>query len=122
MDFKEYQKEARKTAIYMKGFEKKNPGLKESIYRIVALSYVANGLGEVGEIQGKVKKIIRDDLGVITDQHRKDLSKEIGDVLWYVSNMCTELDLDLEEVAKQNVEKLFDRKKRGVIRGSGDDR
>ena len=122
MDFNEYQRKARTVAIYMDGFMEEFPNLPDGVYKIVALSYVATGLGEVGEIQGKVKKIIRDTRGILSDQQKKDLSKELGDVMWYVSNMCSELGLDLEKVAEENIEKLLSRKDRGKLKGSGDDR
>ena len=48
--------------------------------------------------------------------------KELGDVLWYISNLCTELNFNLEDVALQNLEKLKLRASKGKIRGSGDDR
>jgi NTP pyrophosphatase (non-canonical NTP hydrolase) len=77
---------------------------------------------EVGEVAGKIKKIFRDRGGVITDADREALKQELGDVLWYFTQICTELDLSLEEVAAANLEKLFSRQARGVIRGDGDAR
>jgi NTP pyrophosphatase (non-canonical NTP hydrolase) len=77
---------------------------------------------EVGEVAGKIKKIFRDRGGVITDDDRAALKQELGDVLWYFTQICTELDLTLEEVAGANLEKLFSRKARGVIGGDGDTR
>jgi NTP pyrophosphatase (non-canonical NTP hydrolase) len=43
-------------------------------------------------------------------------------VLWYVAQIATELGLDLNEIAEQNLEKLLSRKQRGVLSGSGDER
>lgn len=81
--------------------------------------YMTMGLtGEAGEIANKVKKIMRD----AREIDREDLAKEIGDVLWYVAGLCTVLDLDLDDVAEANLKKLADRKARGVIGGSGDNR
>ncbi len=77
---------------------------------------------EAGEVAGKVKKIFRDKGGVITDEDREALKQELGDVLWYLAQICTELNLTLEEVAEANLEKLFSRLERGQIRGSGDKR
>ena len=122
MNFKEYQKKAKQTAMYMKGFEEKYPLVKDEIRKIIALSYVMNGLGEVGEIQNKFKKIIRDDACVVTEEFKQDMMKELGDVLWYCANICEELGLSLDEVAEKNVEKLFSRQQRGVLTGSGDNR
>lgn len=85
--------------------------------------YPALGLtGEAGEVAEKVKKAIRDDGGEITEERRAALIKELGDVLWYVAAMCSELDVGMGEVATSNLEKLFGRKQRGTIKGSGDDR
>lgn len=122
MDFKEYQKLAKETAIYLDKFKLIYERLPEPVMKYLGLSYTANGLGEVGEIQGKVKKILRDQAGVITDANREDLKKELGDVLWYVAAMCSELGLDMDEVAQGNIDKLFDRKLRDKLTGSGDNR
>lgn len=122
--FRDYQDLSADTAVY--------PG-KGSL---VGLLYVGLGLGEQGEIQGKIKKILRDDfpdceLGDIGFNHtaryltqdKKDaLKKELGDILWYVAQTATELDLDLGEIASANIDKLQSRKERGVLKGSGDDR
>lgn len=89
---------------------------------MLALAYVGLGLGEAGEVQGKIKKIIRDCGGVIDDGHRVAIMKELGDLLWYVARASSELSLDLDAVAFQNLEKLADRRERGVLQGSGDDR
>lgn len=106
--FDEYQRLAFTTAIY--------PNKGNNIY------YPALGLGEVGEIQGKIKKIMRDDNGVITDKKREEIKKEVGDALWYIAALATELGLSLNDIAQSNLDKLFDRKERGVIKGSGDNR
>jgi NTP pyrophosphatase (non-canonical NTP hydrolase) len=66
--------------------------------------------------------VIRDDGGTLTDERRRAMSKELGDVLWYVAQIASELGLDLEEVAQANLEKLRSRQRRGVLSGSGDDR
>lgn len=77
-------------------------------------------VNEAGEVAGKVKKIFRDKGGQIGEAERQALKGELGDVLWYLTQICTELDLTLEEVAAYNLEKLLDRLERGVIRGDGD--
>jgi NTP pyrophosphatase (non-canonical NTP hydrolase) len=122
MDFKEYQKLASQTAIYLDKFKMIYERLPEPVMKYIGLSYTAHGLGEVGEVQGKIKKILRDQAGNITDANREDLKKELGDILWYVSAMCSELGLEMEDVAISNINKLFDRKQRDKLTGSGDDR
>ena len=109
MDFNEYQKKSRKTALYP---DKDN----NFIYPTLGLS------GEAGEVSEKIKKVIRDKNGVIDDETKQSLKKELGDVLWYISQLATELDLSLDEIANGNIEKLYSRLERGKIGGSGDDR
>jgi NTP pyrophosphatase (non-canonical NTP hydrolase) len=106
MDFSEYQTSAKRTAIY--------PGrLDGRVY------YPALGLaGEVGELLNKIKKQARD--GKVLDKN--EIAGELGDVLWYVSQIAEELGLRLEDVAAHNIEKLRSRDERGVINGSGDER
>jgi NTP pyrophosphatase (non-canonical NTP hydrolase) len=77
---------------------------------------------EAGEVAGKVKKIFRDRQGVVTDADREALTMELGDVLWYLSELCTRLGIRLEDVAERNIAKLADRAARGVIHGDGDQR
>jgi len=109
MDFKEYQEKSKETAAY--------PAIGEGyVYPVLGL------VNEAGEVAGKVKKIFRDDGGKLGLERLEMLSKELGDVLWYLSQTCTELGLELDEVAKLNVERLADRKARGVISGDGDNR
>jgi NTP pyrophosphatase (non-canonical NTP hydrolase) len=85
--------------------------------------YPALGLtNEAGEVAGKIKKIFRDREGVISEADRLDLKKELGDVLWYLTQICSELDLTLQEVAEANIGKLYSRLERGTIGGDGDNR
>jgi NTP pyrophosphatase (non-canonical NTP hydrolase) len=78
--------------------------------------------GEVGEFLNKVKKIYRDSGGVYTHHDRDALIGELGDVLWYVAEIATQLSVDLSAVADANIEKLHSRQQRGVIGGNGDNR
>lgn len=112
MDFKDYQTKVAQTAIYP----------ESGTGSMLALAYVGLGLGEAGEVQGKIKKIIRDSGGVVDDGHRVQIMKELGDVLWYVARAASELSLDLDAVAEANIHKLADRRERGVLTGSGDER
>lgn len=109
MDFNTYQKKARETAIY--------PNMGNEF------SYPALGLvGEAGEIANKLKKVIRDNGGCLTDDVRSAVSDEIGDCLWYIAQLATEMGYDLESIAQGNVSKLASRKERGTLTGSGDNR
>lgn len=84
-----------------------------------AFEYVLFGLGsEVGEVQGKYKKFIRDNTG--WEDLVTDLTKELGDVMWYVTRIADEFGIDLVDVIEGNILKLQDRKDRDVIGGSGD--
>lgn len=113
ISFEEYQLATADTAVY--------PGALDG--NAEALSYVALGLvGEAGEIANKVKKILRDKGGHVTSDDRTELSKELGDVLWYLARFADEIGYPLENIAYGNVEKLRSRKERGVISGSGDNR
>jgi NTP pyrophosphatase (non-canonical NTP hydrolase) len=105
----DYQSRSRATAVY--------PQQGDNIL------YPTLGLcGEAGEVAEKIKKMIRDDGGVLSDERRAALSKELGDVLWYVAQIATEADLDLDAIADENLAKLLSRRDRNVLSGSGDDR
>jgi NTP pyrophosphatase (non-canonical NTP hydrolase) len=83
--------------------------------------YATLGLtNEAGEVAGKVKKIFRDHGGLITEEDRAALALELGDVLWYLAELCTQLGLSLEVVAARNIEKLRGRQARGTLGGDGD--
>ena len=109
MDFDNYQIEARRTAIY----PNKD---KNFVYPTLGL------VGESGEVAEKIKKILRDKNGAIDYESKLALKKELGDVLWYLSNLCDELNFSLSDVAKDNLDKLNLRLSKGKISGSGDDR
>jgi NTP pyrophosphatase (non-canonical NTP hydrolase) len=79
-------------------------------------------LSEAGEVAGKIKKIFRDRGGEISEADREALMYELGDVLWYLAQLCTELELSLEEVAEANLRKLASRMERGTLGGDGDER
>jgi NTP pyrophosphatase (non-canonical NTP hydrolase) len=68
------------------------------------------------------KKAIRDDGGQLSDERRTAMAKELGDVLWYVAQLASELGLELDAIAEANLEKLLSRQRRGVLSGSGDER
>ena len=108
MELSEYQRVSRRTAEYP---------------RQAWLAYPTLGLaGEAGEVAEHAKKAIRDDGGTISEPRREAMAKELGDVLWYVAQIATELGLDLDQIAEGNLAKLLSRQQRGVLSGSGDDR
>lgn len=109
MTFQEYQKDSQKTALYPdKG--------RNFVYPTLGLA------GETGEVAEKIKKIIRDKNGIIGEEEKEALKKELGDVLWYLSQIASELELNLDDVATTNLAKLASRLERGSIGGSGDNR
>jgi NTP pyrophosphatase (non-canonical NTP hydrolase) len=107
--------------LYLDGYQ-----TEASVYAIYpthqALFYTALALGEAGEYQGKISKVIRDDGGRLTTERREECIDELGDCLWALSECARALGANLSEVASRNLEKLSSRKKRGVIGGSGDNR
>jgi NTP pyrophosphatase (non-canonical NTP hydrolase) len=106
----EYQVATRETAIY--------PAINGMgyMYPLLGLS------GEVGEVMNKVKKIFRDDAGVLTDERRLAIRDELGDVLWYLARTADEFGFTLSEIGDSNLTRLQDRKKRDLLNGSGDNR
>ena len=103
MQMKEYQNSAAHTAIYKPEH---------------AVIYPALGLAaEAGEVANKVKKILRD--GTF---NREAIADEVGDCLWYIAALCRDLKVDMGDLAQKNLDKLYDRKERNVLQGSGDTR
>ena len=111
MTLNEYQKLAAFTAIY--------PG-RGTIGGMVYCTLKLNG--EAGEVAKKIGKILRDEGGMIRLERTEDLTKELGDVLWYIAACAMELGISLETVADMNLQKLESRKARGTLSGSGDNR
>lgn len=109
MKFKEYEDAVRVTADYPIVGEK-------FVYPTLGL------VGEAGEVAEKVKKLFRNDGGIVTDVHREEIKKELGDVLWYMAALSHELGFALDDVAEANIAKLRSRLERGVIKSSGDNR
>ena len=107
MNFNDYQDQANDTAIY--------PNESRLVYPALGLT------GEAGEVADKIKKIIRDKR-TLDVQERIEIAKEVGDVLWYVAAMARDLGVDMDTMARMNLDKLRDRAKRGVVGGSGDSR
>jgi len=109
MNMNDYQQAALKTAS-----QKSKPN--EVFHLLLGL------MGETGEIAEKAKKIIRDEKSDFSKFDTADLTKELGDVLWYVAVLADYFDIPLDKVAQLNVEKLASRQARGKIHGSGDNR
>ena len=109
MNFNEYQKLARQTAIYPKEY---------------SIIYPALGLaGETGEVCEKIKKVLRDKEGeFLSKTFREDVIRECGDIFWYLANLAYDLEIDLDIIAQTNIAKLQDRQNRGTLKGSGDNR
>lgn len=104
----EYQERALETAFFPEE------------YRII---YPTLGLtGEAGEVADKVKKIIRDKGGVLSEQDATEIAKELGDVLWYIAVLSNKLGFSLQEVAQMNYDKLKSRQQRNKLSGNGDNR
>lgn len=108
MELNKYQQEALVTAVY--------PEDRKIIYPSLGLC------GEAGEVAEKVKKVIRDNNGELTEEKRLEIAKEIGDVLWYAATLSHDLGYDLEDIAMMNINKLRSRQKRNKINGNGDNR
>jgi NTP pyrophosphatase (non-canonical NTP hydrolase) len=107
MELNEYQNKIAKFAHYGAG--------NKVFYPALGLS------GEVGELNNKIKKVMRGDL-TMEELDKDDITKELGDVLWYVARLADDLDIPLEVVAEMNIKKLSSRHDRGVIKGNGDNR
>ena len=100
MTLEQWLKETDKTAVYPDSFDK----------RLQPVVYCALGLaGEAGEVADEIKKIIRNDKGIITPERMKKLCLELGDVMWYWLRLTKELDLDIEDIMAENLKKLSQR-------------
>lgn len=106
MHLNEYQNLAKETAIYK----------DKIIYPTLGLC------GEAGEIAEKVKKMLRDEGGNLSEEKRMALMGELGDVMWYIAALATDLGFSLNDIGANNIKKLHSRKERGVIQGNGDNR
>ena len=114
MNFNDYQKQAVTTDL--------SSGKGSEVLSVAFMDKVLGLLGESGEIAEKFKKILRDKDGKLTEEDRKELTKELGDVLWYIALLGHYLDVPFDDIATKNISKLKDRHNRGVLGGSGDNR
>ena len=113
MDFNEYQKECAKTDVGTAAQDVLDPGW---------LYYVLGIAGETGEMIEKIKKLFRDKNGIVDNEFKKALIKEMGDVQWYQARLADWFDIDFEAIFVENVKKLHSRKSRNKIHGDGDNR
>lgn len=113
MDFNEYQKECRKTDVGTAAQDCLEPGW---LYYVLGLG------GESGEVLEKIKKLFRDKNGVIDDDFKDMVVKELGDVMWYAARLADQFDIKFEDIFTTNIEKLQSRKDRGKLHGEGDER
>ncbi len=113
MTFEEYEAFCKKLALYPK-----TPTVagRSIVYPVLGL------VGEAGEIAEKVKKLLRDKNDTLDEAARREIGKELGDVLWYLCRCAAEFGFSFEEIANMNVEKLSSRHERGVVHGDGDNR
>ena len=107
-DLDMYQQVAKTTAIY--------PREQAIIYPTLGLT------GEAGEVANKVKKIIRDGSNKNDDRMVSEIKSEIGDCLWYIAVLADDIGCKLSDIANLNLIKLANRKEKGTIHGSGDNR
>lgn len=113
MEFDEYQKKAAKYDLFEVSSDLKEVGFIEKVLGLA---------GEAGETADKIKKILRDKDGTVSDEDRESVTKELGDVLWYVAAIARYLGVDLYEVAEGNINKLESRYQRNKLHGAGDER
>jgi NTP pyrophosphatase (non-canonical NTP hydrolase) len=97
-----------------------HPGIniRQTAFQERDLSIASFGLaGETGEVMELLKKRVRD--GVLDIDK---LEKELGDVIYYWVMLCRQFGLTPSKVLATNIQKIEDRRARGVLRGSGSDR
>lgn len=113
MTFNDYQKKSAKYDLFNTSSDLASPAFLEKVLGLA---------GESGETCDKIKKILRDKKGIPTDEDKIEITKELGDVLWYLANISRYLDLSFDHVAENNLKKLEDRLFRHRLHGSGDNR
>ena len=114
MTLNEYQEKTSATVSYETPCN--SAGVPSWVYTVLGLN------GEAGEVAEVCKKLLRDKQGVIDEEFLTQLNKELGDVLWYVSETAKKFGFTLEEIAQTNVDKIQGREVRGTIHGDGDNR
>lgn len=104
----EYQAFVRSTKVYDREYK--------LVYPVLGL------VNEAGEVAGKVKKLMRDDGGQLSQERFEDIVSELGDVLWYITAVADDLGITISDVFYDNFMKLKSRQERGMIKGNGDHR
>lgn len=133
MNFNDYQVFAAKTAVYPPDAKIIYPALglageAGEVAAKIAMEWPIGSLpslmlaAHAGKAANQAKKILRDDEGELTPERRAAIGKEIGGVLWYCADLATCLGLNLGDIARENVDILASRAKRGTLKGDGDDR
>ncbi|MDB9340167.1 nucleoside triphosphate pyrophosphohydrolase family protein [Nodularia spumigena] len=95
MNFSEYQTQALNTDQI--------PAVEGTELIIPLLGLV----GEVGSLMTEYKKHLRD--GDAHKLFKEGIAEELGDMLWYISNLSSKFNLNLEEIAEDNLRKCHDR-------------
>jgi len=113
MDFDEYQKKTRLTDLGTSAQDNLKPGW---LYYALGIS------GEAGEMTEKIKKLFRDKKGVVDQEFKDALIKEMGDVQWYMARLADQFDIGFSHIAETNITKLLSRLERGKLHGDGDNR
>ena len=113
MNFDEYQEKAKKYDLFQATSDLRSVGFIEKVLGLA---------GEAGETADKIKKILRDKDGIVTDEDKTEITKELGDVLWYLSNIARYFNVQLSDVAQKNLDKLENRQQRNKLHGTGDNR
>ncbi|MBP9727806.1 MAG: nucleoside triphosphate pyrophosphohydrolase family protein [Candidatus Moranbacteria bacterium] len=109
MNFQEYQEQSRKTAIYPKAGD-------NFVYPVLGIA------GESGEVAEKIKKVLREKNGIVDEETKQEIEKELGDLLWYMSQLASELSISFDGIAQKNIIKTQSRMERGTLLGNGDNR
>ena len=118
MNISEYQNESRKTWVSI-------DRMTDELHSIIGLAE------ECGEVCGKIKKLHRDvfpncqsfvDISAAKQGAKDAITKELGDLMYHACRVADDYGINMDDVLTVNIQKIMDRKKRGVTCGSGDDR
>lgn len=124
VELRDYAAMTRKAALYRAEVDALvRDSSDDDIARMLRIFYATTGLaGEAGEVCNKVKKILRDNRGVLNAETKQKLLGELGGVAWYLVALSEEIGFKIEEVLEYNLSQILDRLERNTIKGEGDDR